>query len=61
MKKSLPGLSPVPAGDTIVATYHTHAGNFAVSDEYVSPGDIAKVAVVWKALPMSALPPKARF
>ena len=44
MNSSLPGLSPVPAGDTIVATYHTHAGNFAVSDEYVSPGDIAKAA-----------------
>jgi hypothetical protein len=38
-----PGKSPVPQGTRIVATFHSHAGQFLPTDELFSPGD------KWKA------------
>jgi hypothetical protein len=39
---SYPSASPVPAGAKIVATYHSHAGEFKDTDELFSPTDKIK-------------------
>lgn len=40
-----PSASPVPAGAKIVGTYHSHAGEFAATDEIFSPMDQLKATM----------------
>jgi len=44
-RESDPRLSPIPAGATVVGTYHTHAAGFLTSDEVFSPGDKLKATM----------------